>query len=140
MLIDVKQAVVHGNCVGAIYHILCGRADRQVKSGTQLEGCWLAVHALSPCRCAQCNAPAAGSALFAAGTLAVGSSCRCPALNQSSRLCCCPCRALQAAELRALAIFQVDPASGLITSSNAVVHVLSGTPEDECLPTLMPAQ
>lgn len=48
--------------------------------------------------------------------------------------------ALQAAELQALAIFQVDPASGLITSSNAVVRVLSGTPEDECLPTLMPAQ
>lgn len=38
VLIDVKQAVVHGNCVGAIYHILCGRADRQVKYGTRTDG------------------------------------------------------------------------------------------------------
>ena len=45
---------------------------------------------------------------------------------------------LQAAELRALAIFRVDPASGLITGSDAVVRVVSGAPDDECLPTLMP--
>ena len=30
VLIDVKQSVVHGNCVAAIYHVLCGHADRQV--------------------------------------------------------------------------------------------------------------
>lgn len=50
---------------------------------------------------------------------------------------CCP--SLQAAELRAVAIFRVDPASSRIVGSDAVVRVLSGAPEDERLPTLMPA-
>ncbi|KAI7843365.1 hypothetical protein COHA_003061 [Chlorella ohadii] len=75
VLIDIKQSVVHGCFVGVIYHVLCGRADRQ------------------------------------------------------------------AAELRAVAIFQVDPATRQIVGSDAVVRVVSGTaePEDECLPILMPA-
>ncbi|PRW56398.1 hypothetical protein C2E21_4534 [Chlorella sorokiniana] len=73
VLIDVKQSIVHGNCVAAIYHVLCGRADRQ------------------------------------------------------------------AAELRCVAIFRVDPSSRCIVGSDAVVRLISGAPEDEGLPTLMPA-
>ena len=30
LIIDVKEAVVHNNCVGVLYHILCGRTNRQV--------------------------------------------------------------------------------------------------------------
>lgn len=32
VLIDIKQSIVHGCFVGVIYHVLCGRADRQVRT------------------------------------------------------------------------------------------------------------
>lgn len=43
---------------------------------------------------------------------------------------------VQAAELQALAIFRLDPASGCIVGSDAVVRLLSGAPDDEGLATL----
>ncbi len=150
VLIDIKQSVVHGCFVGVIYHVLCGRADRQVRMQLPEGRPWCSAICPRACLCALRRQGTirhahswAGMQPTAGSWPSLADSCAAEPHASHGFDICLPCaaHAVQAAELRAVAIFQVDPATRQIVGSDAVVRVVSGTaePEDECLPILMPA-